>query len=411
MTFSYTSSKSKKIFSIFLALLTILHGYAFFFAGSFSIAMMVISIYVILGFMKLITYKHINKIFYYPILMVVLYILLTLFSLIELRDYQISSTGILFNILKMGVWASVISVVGYFFFDYKIFSKIYIRIAFIATIFLLLQVIAINVFHISVPNAVDLGFIRPTYPEYIHVTDHGSSQLRMSSFWMEPSQYGNYIIGALIILLFDKNLMISNKNILKFLFVFGILVSTSSSAIFLMFVIFLIYIIINQFKYKFLNVLAIVLLLFFGIIFNFSILDSLQNVDGIGYSIYRAVTKLEYWRESARLGSSLDAIIAILKLETAKIIGLGVGNEILFLNSLGREFTYLNSIAKTIVWTGYCGLILYFIFIYKLIERIKFNLLSTILVFVCFIGGFYSGLWYSPDSMVFYLIALYHMKN
>ena len=195
MRHNYTSYQSKKIFCFLLSLLTILNGYAFSFAGTFSIGMMIATVYALAGVFKWITRNKAKGVFYSPILLLIFFITLTLLSVLSLYSSQIHYNALLYDIAKIGVWATMISLAGYFYFDYKIFVRYLIRVAVVATVFLIVQVIAITLLRISIPNAFDIGIIRPTYIEYGYSIDHLASQIRLSSFWMEPAQYGNYILA------------------------------------------------------------------------------------------------------------------------------------------------------------------------------------------------------------------------
>lgn len=412
MRLNYTSYRSKKLFCFLLSLLTILNGYAFFFAGTFSIAMMIATVYALAGVFKWFTRNNAKGIFYSPILLLIFFIMLTLLSVASLYSSQIHYSALLYDISKIGVWATMISLAGYFYFDYKIFAKYMIRVAVVATVLLIAQVIAITFLKISIPNAFDLGIIRPAYIEYGYSIDYLASQIRLSSFWMEPAQYGNYILAALAIGLFDRNTQIRNRKLTIYLFVFGILLSTSSGAIYMMLIFFMLYFLRSNAKNKIIVIFLLTVSLCVVFIFsNFSMLEQISGMGKLGYSVYRALTKIELWRDSARIGASFDVISSLSDYGIHKYIGLGVGNEIELLNSINREFSYLNSFAKTVTWTGYFGVMAYIMFFVSLIKRNRTNRIGRVLSLFCFIGGFYSGLWYSPDSIVFYIIAIYSIKK
>lgn len=402
---------SKRRFSVLLAFLTILNGYTFFFAGSFSLGMIFASFYSILSLIRLFFGGDLKKMILSPIFVLFGFVIITLIAILTLPSSQVAYFDITYDLLKTVVWAVMISISGYFYFDYKIFSKTMISIAVISTIFLLFQFFAISILGFSIPNAINLGVIRPTYTDYIYSIGGETSQIRLSSFWLEPSQYGNYMIGALIILLFDKtNSKVKNK-FYTLLILVGIVLSTSSGAIYMMIFVLFAFLISYKGRYPIIR-FTLVLSAFLAIpliiiIYNSNLIFFLKDYSTFSYSLYRAITKIELWRTSARIGSSLDVINLISRMPINKFVGLGVGNEIRFLSLIGREFTYLNSIAKTITWVGFIGMGIYLIFVFDLMIKSKKSNLSIMMILFCLLGGLYSGLWYSPDSIVFYTIALY----
>jgi hypothetical protein len=410
MNYKNTCFKSEKTFCLLLSLLTILNGYAFFFAGTFSIGMMITAIYSLASVVKWFIRNEAKRILYSPILMLLFFIILTLISLLYNNKFQYGQS--LYDLAKISVWSAMISFGGYFYFNYSIFIRFMIRIAVFATFYLIIQIILVTFLGISLPNALDLGIIRPTYSEYSFSINNLASEIRLSSFWMEPSQYGNYVVAALAALLFDRNTKIRKKNLIIGLFILGIFLSTSSGAIYLMFFLFILYVIKSNVRYRFILMSFITILLCIVVlIFNFSILERFNEIGTFGYSIYRSLTKIELWRDSSRIGASFDVISNFSEYGIHKYIGLGVGNELSFLKSLNREFMYLNSFAKTITWTGYLGVMSYILFFLSVYKRNKRVLLSKVLISICFIGGFYSGLWYSPDSIVFYIMAIYFVRQ
>ena len=406
MRLNYASYRSKKTFCLMLSLLTILNGYALFFAGTFSIGMMIAAGYAVAGVTKWLTNSKKKRIFYSPIWLLIFFIVLTLISMLFIS--QIKYIDMFYDIAKITVWAMMISFAGYFYFDYKIFARFMIRIAVLATIYLIVQVIAVTFLEISIPNALNFGIIRPTYSGYSFNVNHLASQIRLSSFWMEPAQYGNYVVATLAVLLFDRNTKIPKRKLIIGLLVLGIFLSTSSGAIYMMLIFFILYFLKSKNRFKTISISFLILSLCLVFLFSdFSTLDRLSGMGTFGYSLYRSLTKIELWRDSARIGASFDVISSLSEYGIHKYIGLGVGNEIRILNSLNRDFTYLNSFAKTVTWTGYFGVGAYLLFFLSVIRRNKGNVIGGVLALFCLMGGFYSGLWYSPDSIVFYIIAIY----
>lgn len=411
---SKTSSlSSKKVYNFLLALLTFLNGYALFFAGSFSIGMLIATAYSVLGLVQWIL-NPTKKGFYYPPLVVtLLFVLLSLPNIFFLPKQLINQRDVFYNISKIGVWAVMVSLTGYFYFNYRLFSRYMIRIAIVGTVFLIFQFIMVVFLKISIPNTLDFGIIRPTYLDYAYSISHFDPQIRLSSFWMEPAQYGNYVVGALVILIFDNNLKVRKKKIVTILLSLGVILSTSSGALYMMIIFFSIHLLISNKKRR--NIIVLLLPFVVTVIVilfvSYPIMDKVQGMGTVGYSIYRALTKITLWRNSSRIGASFDAIIKMSEYGVHKYIGLGVGNDIGFLKRLGRDFTYLNSVARTIIWNGYFGFVAYTFIPISLFIRNKRNRVGVMFSLYCFLGGFYSGLWYSPDAIVFYTIAAYSIRD
>lgn len=120
-----------------------------------------------------------------------------------------------------------------------------------------------------------------------------------------------------------------------------------------------------------------------------------------------SVTKLEGWETSARLGASFKAAFSILQYDLYQLVGTGFGSEDTVMKDLNMELLYLNSFSRVFITTGILGVLSYFIFYLFLAFKFRNNRLSFVLVTYCFVGGFYSTMWTSPDSILYYSLALY----
>ena len=398
-------------FSLTLALLPLLNVYSLSFMAGISLGMIAAVFYSVLGLALLAKFRSVNKKTIFPIWLVVLYSTLTLIVALTSASTEIENTNMLYALAKLSTWAMLISFSSYYLLDYRLFVLYLYRIAMVATSFIYFESAAIYLLGWSVPNAIEIGPIVPNYADYQNiVADRTSSQVRLSSFWVEPAQYGTFILLVITILLFDKAIQIRAPRLTMLFLSLGVLLSTSTASIYLTILVLMIY-----FSQKFRKTTLLVFYSLFIVLliaplafsFSFDSLEPLKELGVLGNSVYSALIKLVYWESSARLGSSFDAMAVMLEYDISKYVGLGMGNEGILLSDLGRDFYYLNSVAKTAIGVGYIGVAAYVMFYVYNVFKFKVSLLSCVLLSICFLGGFYSGLWYSPDSILYYCAAFY----
>lgn len=91
-------------------------------------------------------------------------------------------------------------------FDYRKTKKIYIRVAFIASLFLIIQYLFVNIASVYISGIIQ----NPLFPPDESILEITSNTIntgrRLSGLFSEPAAHGVYIIGALVLALFDDEL-------------------------------------------------------------------------------------------------------------------------------------------------------------------------------------------------------------
>ncbi|KHA61682.1 hypothetical protein NL53_05030 [Vibrio variabilis] len=322
-----------------------------------------------------------------------------------------SYTSYIYNSMKLMVWGVLIVFVGSRSFDGSRFVPLVINIALICTLYIFLQAFFAYILGFSVSNGLDLWIISANYDDYYYSQGLSSGQVRLASIWFEPAQYASYTLLALICLIFYPNVSKDDDNkVWKIILLsLGLVVSTSSAAIF-----WLMIVITLSFVWK-KNIGVLISLVFIPIlifsILNFSILlDYIKDQGVFGYSIYLALNKLSHWEESARLGASFQTAFEILNYGLHKYVGIGIGSESILMSSLGLELQYLNSFSRVFIWSGILGVSVFIlIYFYSILINYS-NKLFVILFSYCFFSGFYSTMWTSPDSILYLSLAIYSLR-
>lgn len=401
--------KTKTLFTILLACLPILNVYAFVFIQGLSLGMMIATIFFGIGFFVLIYKRKINKKSFPLILLLSLWLILGSLGFFLDGWVKIELSSYAYNLTKILVWGFIIALVSANFFYGKIFVNTVYTIAIVATIYLILQVLLVFLFGLNVSNGLNLGIISANYSDYIFDQDLDSGQVRLSSIWFEPNQYANYILLAMICLLFGEH-NYPNKKIIFLLFFLGLVLSTSTTAIMWLLILFLLMAIFHK-RTRLLMIIFFVCFSFLLFLNLDNILNILKNYGVLGNSLYMSVTKLEGWKTSARLGASYNAAFSILNYDIYKWVGTGFGSEDHIMKSLNMELLYLNSFSRVFITTGIIGVLAYILFYLFLLFKFRRNRLSFVLVTYCFVGGFYSTMWTSPDSILYFSLAFFGSEN
>ncbi len=405
------SYKSKCRFAFFFASSFILYGYSSW-IPKISIGTLIFILYSIKSIFTInkINFKRLNF-NYSAIIMTLSLIFISILSIIFSNNTYISISSMFFNILKLLIASISVSLVNYLYFDYDIIFKWIIRVAIIATVYLIIQYLAYYFISIRLPNVFNLIVIKPFLASG-QVEDIFASvkQFRPGSFFLEPSHYGTYVTCALVIFLFNHNYndIKLNEIFVALFFTIGIILSTSTSALFIIPIVWFIYLrktsISNKVK------LLIIIIPIFATILMLSIsnVNILEILGPVGNSIKTSINKVTNYDNSARIGKSFSYINFLNEIQ--KFIGIGIGNEDTFFTSIQiYNKVILNSISTLIIWTGYIGLLIYIFFIIKIIKNNKDKCSQTLLL-IFIIKGFSSGMFINIFSILYLSIIIYRSK-
>ena len=282
-----------------------------------------------------------------------------------------SETSLLNSFKELGkvyLWGISICIVNYIFFDLKNLRKWFVIIGGISTLFLFIQFLMWLIGGSEINGIISLGLLQPYHIDYsIGSGSFYTSFYRPSSFFSEPAFYANFILSAIVLVLVNSNGI--NKKQYIFIISFfslGILVSSSTAGIVLLFILFCLY--YKNYILKNLYSFLIGLLVFISILgvvyFN---LESFDESTYLGKSIVTINRKFEVMDHSRRFGRSYDAL-DYLK-EEQKIFGVGMGNEINILPP--NSDSYMNTVTMMIFSVGVVGLGVFMIFITGLLLSAK----------------------------------------
>ena len=313
--------------------------------------------------------------------------------------------SLLSGLLKIVIWALVITIVPVVFYSEKPFIKWMSIIGVILTIYLFIQIVFFYIGHRYLPSIFNFWFLKPYDPNYANYElFQRSSSLRPASFLSESSFYGNYMLCTLSLFLGKYCLRMSWKKwFLALFFSIGIVASTSTAAIIFLVLIWFAFVIKMKLNHQNVFVLVIFLALVLGFFF---VLIASSN-SGFFKSLRYAFEKFGYLSESSRVGKSFG-YLSLLN-STQLVFGVGLGNDFFFVtNCVSAETVYLNSITSIIIQTGFFGLICFLAMIGFLMIVVikKRDLVSCLLLFIYFIKGFESTIYFSTYGILFLFIVV-----
>lgn len=337
---------------------------------------------------------------------------LTLFICFSIIDYVIIPNdldvlSILIGLSKYLIWAFMISYGSSIIFNKSELMKWMIRFSIVLFIYLIIQNISFYVFSKFLPNIIEIG------PLHAYDAGYAASGLgegfiiRPASFLSESSFLGAYFICTLIMVLVENQVQYSSKLFrLALLFTFAIFLSTSTSA---MIMVPLIWFFLGSSCYKHNKLFSWVVLvgLIWLIITIVAVFSSLGNSDNaLLYSFFYSFDKFERLESSTRFGDSYAFLYYIP--DFFKLLGVGIGNEVTFLKPLVySEHYYMNSTTMLLIQVGWLGISLFVLFLLYLIKlSIKYKAIGVpVLVLIYFILGFGSGVWLGTYGILFLFIA------
>jgi hypothetical protein len=200
------------LYSIFIAFLPVLNIYQ---SGVplLNLAELLLILFLAVTILVMLMKKNVifgaKKIVRSPLLFFVSFVFLTCISILLNDNGIVSLIDISNRFLRLFVWALTVTFTGYYLFNFHVASKWIIRIAFIATVFIIIQYLFWQTFNVYIPSVINNSFIKPVYgwefsSEEIKSIYETRLFFRPASFFSEPAAYSYYAILALVLLLFES---------------------------------------------------------------------------------------------------------------------------------------------------------------------------------------------------------------
>ncbi len=335
------------------------------------------------------------------------WLIVSIFGMLQLADPYLSVSSVLVGNLKVLTWVLMITVVAAEFFDLDKLIKWMVRISVVLTIYIIIQTVAFYVFAVYLPNIFSIGPIQPYAEGYANYEAFsGNSMLRPGSLLSEPAFYGNYVLCTLAMYLekyFDK--MGKKRWVIVLFLSLGIIVSTSTAAIVLLGLVWVIYLYKIKVNKVWIALLGVALVVVFAV--SSGVLH-ITSRGGLLNALKYAFDKFEYLDSSARVGKSYH-YLSMLNLPQ-KLFGVGIGNDLHYLASITNTTSevYVNSITSIIVQMGYIGLAVFVTFIVYLYYKIlkQKDTLAFVLLSIYCIKGFVSGIYFSTYGILFMFVIM-----
>jgi len=394
-----------KVYCLFIVTASILNGYSFFFMRGFSFGMLFTSIFALCGLIKLFSESRKTEETLVSKKTIKLSIYLSIISVFAflLNDPEINLQAIVFDLAKFFTWAFCIGIGAKYYNEHFIY-KIMVKLGLIATYYIILQYMFIYLLKMPLPNGFDLYFIKPNYEGYEF--SFSSSGSRPGSFWLEPAFYSYYMNTVLILTLFG-NYKYESKIKNAIFFSVGILLSTSTGGLCNMTIIWFYYywLKFNAFGLKISMIFLSILFLINLPAFITETASLFHGKNVVSDVMIRNLTKLNELDKNSRVGGSFVQISDLNK--TQKLFGVGYGNLKSF---LPESKSYVNAAVALIIKHGFLGFLFFLYFVLRLYLRQKTHS-GKILCFIYFLGGFYSGIWFSTSSFLMLPILLYSNQS
>ncbi len=330
-----------------------------------------------------------------------IYIVVTLLLLLSVLGYI--SVGLyanpLISILKLVVWALMINQVCPSLFRSGEVTKWMTRFSIAAVIYLALQLVVKYILGGYLPNIFNIGILKPyemDYADYERLSE--SFIYRPASFFSESSFCGNFLLAALLLNLESSKHIVDRIKVLVFLSA-GIIMSSSTSAIILLFIAWFVYFKKLRGSTKMISVLIIAAVIFWIFLNPINISE--------GSNLAYSLDKLNNLDSSARLGRSFGYLALVDP--NVLFIGVGIGNDLEYLKSLVHmDVLYINSLTSLVVAVGVIGTLIMFVFVLWLLFKSvsKRSRIAVCLVIFYIIKAFSSGMMFSPYGIL-YLMMVY----
>jgi len=323
--------------------------------------------------------------------------LITLFNVIRIQKFDLSDS--LISIIKLLIWLLSIIIICSQYLNKYTFVRNYLSLSFISTIYIYIQYISWEVLNVFLPNLFLFGPLRPLYDDYgaeayyEYISSIGV--MRPAGFFSEPAFYGNIIVIAIALLLYNASIgscFQKHRIVLICFFVGGVIISTSSAGVALVIILYMVYFLQNRMRRKdYLSVLIIIVIssvLWYLIINGISIASQALSL---------SLEKLTDLGNRSRVGRSFSVLKSMSTLDLC--LGVGAGNTFLVSD------IYMNSITSLIVSYGIIGLLIFFVV--GIYMYIKCNSdISRVLLILYMAKNFQSGAMFNIFGIFFVGIAI-----
>ena len=223
----------KKLFTILLIIFPILYMYQ---TPILTLTVSDVLLITIIPFLLIDMARRKIKIsIYKPLGIIVLYIIMQTLIIILLSNDS-STNPIIFSILRLLLYYSVLMLFGRTYFDIDLGIKFYRKVAIFVCCFLFLQIIFEQFFNFYIPGTIPGLPISEAMTEYNAQKTAGNSA-RLRSLFAEPAHFATYVSLIFAIDLLNENKI--NKRIL--IYTLGLLLSGSSTGIFMVAIIYTVY--------------------------------------------------------------------------------------------------------------------------------------------------------------------------
>lgn len=394
--------KKVKIFTFIMTILPIASIYKFY-IPIISVAdflLLLLAIFTIFDNI-LLNKKNVNTVnigkgnnHYEPLILMLSFIFITLVSMLIVGHYSFEE--VFKRALRYSIFSFTVSIVGYYYFDFKYGVRLIFNISILATVYIIIQTITYYVLGIVLPFIIP--FLNPVAEEYVNITPliswYKQFYYRPQSFFTEPAHFSQYVLIGLTYCLYRKELLGEKNRIHTAIFLsIGLVLSTSSIGIIMCAFVWGMYF-INYFKNKMtLKKLRLFYVLLFLLLI---LLPILWNIAIVNTAVLRVFQATARTTDSFSLFSNLN--------NQQRILGLGLGNEDYYIGFM-ETMPFMNSFTIVLLSVGYLGFILYSLFFLILLIRKKgmfrvFVLILLILSGVSEIFFAYIG--------ILYLLCIYY---
>lgn len=384
-----------KTLSWFLALAPVLTIYGF---AGVDLAT-IVGLFLWPAFLFYIYLKN-GKISFMPLVSLLLayVVVITTLNLIFFKSFYVGEELILFRLIKYALWLGIMPVIlnsDLFDFDYTL--ECYKKVCVCAAIYLILQQISFNLFSVILPRLFFPYTANPNASVAILQQDFSAADVaffRPSAFFLEPAQFADYILLALVLIFIAPGTATKDKWF-YFLVPCAVIASTSGLGYMMLFALFL----IGNFSRimrnpKFTIAFILTLVGFAALYVNVAYVNTLVS------STLGRLTNFDDPMNNAFLRrfssyyflNGLDA--------KGFILGNGYGNI------LAGE--YFNGLPSMIWTTGVLGTAIYAALLFSFYEKNNFTN-NVYLFFVLSMNIFAHG--FTPVTLVFSIVGLLALKN
>lgn len=308
--------------------------------------------------------------------------------------------------------AAEFSVIVFFLInDKKIaqpFVDIYTKIAVIFAIFLIIQYVAFIFMGMTISGAIPFLDV---YNREVESISEGRI-LRICSVFAEPSHFSVYEVPALLMYLFGKTHQ--KGRIVKIVIItISILLSTSSNGIIVMGVVYAAFIVSRVLSRINIWYIALGVLIFVGA---FYFISRSEFINDVTYGLFVQEADMTTSKAELRIYRGFN-LYADLSAES-KLFGVGWRNAqnycrtcepALFSNYSTDVFDYFNSIAGTLIYSGFIGFLLLFAFFFNMFKCTSDFGTRTLVISVFVLMGSSSIL--MSDQWILFLATIISLIN